>query len=82
MAAKPGLLAEMKAAKKPLPHQICGVTKALVQLGDEASELVEALKDTTIPASIISTVLKKRDISVSRDVIVRHRRGECKCEPR
>ena len=82
MAAKLGLLAEIKAAAQPRYWQICGVQKAMDALGPEAADLVEALKDLSIKAPDISRVLASRGIQVSRDVIVRHRRGECKCEPR
>lgn len=82
MAAKLGLLAEIKAAAQPRHWQVCGVQKAMDALGPEAVELVEALKDLSIKAPDISKVLSGRGIQVSRDVIVRHRRGECKCEPR
>lgn len=82
MAAKPGLLAEIKAAAQPRHWQICGVQKAMDALGPEADDLVEALKDLSIKAPDICRVLANRGIQVSRDVLVRHRRGECKCEPR
>lgn len=79
MAAKPSLLAEIKAAAQPKQWQVCGVQKAVEALGVEAADLADALKDLTIKAPIISKVLAGRGIQVSRDVIVRHRRGECKC---
>lgn len=82
MAAKRGILAEIQAAQQPRQSRYCGVGLAFDALGDEADELAAALNDTTIIAAAISAALKNRGINVSKDVIVRHRRRDCKCEPR
>ena len=82
MAAKRGLLAEIQATQKPKQSRYCGVGLAYDALGDEADQLTAALEDRTITAKVISEVLAGRGINVHRDVIVRHRRGDCKCEPR
>ena len=82
MAAKRGLLAEIQATQKPKQSRYCGVGLAYDALGDEADQLTAALEDRTITAKVISDVLAGRGINVHRDVIVRHRRGDCKCEPR
>lgn len=82
MAAKRGILADIQAAQKPRQSRYCGVGLAFDALGDEADELAAALNDRTITAAAISKALKNRGITVGRDVIVRHRREECKCEPR
>ena len=82
MAAKRGLLAEIQATQKQKQSRYCGVGLAYDALGDEADQLTAALEDRTITAKVISDVLAGRGINVHRDVIVRHRRGDCKCEPR
>lgn len=82
MAAKKGLLAQMHDVQQARQSRYCGVSLAYEALGDEADELTAALEDRTITAKVISDVLAGRGISVHRDVIVRHRRGDCKCEPR
>jgi hypothetical protein len=82
MAAKRGLLAEIQATQKPKQSRYCGVGLAYDALGDEADQLTTALEDRMITAKVISEVLAGRGINVHRDVIVRHRRGDCKCEPR
>jgi len=82
MAAKPRLSDEIHRAQTQRQSRYCGVGKALDALGDEADDLQVALNDRTIPARVISDVLKGRGLDVHRDVIVRHRRGDCKCEPR
>lgn len=82
MAAKRGLLAEIQATQKSKQSRYCGVGLAYDALGDEGDELTAALEDRTITAKVISDVLAGRGINVHRDVIVRHRRGDCKCEPR
>ena len=82
MAAKKGLLAQIQDAQQARQSRYCGVGLAYDALGDEGAELTAALEDRTITAKVISDVLAGRGISVHRDVIVRHRRGDCKCEPR
>ena len=82
MAAKKGLLAQIQDAQQARQSRYCGVGLAYDALGDEGDELTAALEDRTITAKVISDVLAGRGISVNRDVIVRHRRGDCKCEPR
>jgi len=82
MAAKRGILAEIQAAQKHRQSRYCGVGLAFDALGAEATELQAALKDRSITAAVISEVLRNRGINVGKDVIVRHRRQECKCEPR
>ena len=82
MAAKRGLLAEIQATQKPKQSRYCGVGLAYDALGAEGDELAVALKDPSITAKTISQVLAARGIQVGVSVIVRHRRGECKCEPR
>jgi hypothetical protein len=82
MAAKKGLLAEIQDAQERRQSRYCGVGLAYDALGDEADELTAALENRMITAKVISDVLAGRGISVHRDVIVRHRRGDCKCEPR
>ena len=82
MAAKKGLLADVQAAQRPKQSRYCSVGLAYETLGDEADQLTMVLKDLSVPARVISQVLARRGIQVSVSVIVRHRRGECKCEPR
>lgn len=82
MAAKPRLIDDIERHQKPRQSRYCGVGKALTALGDEADDLQAALDNGRFTARAISDALAGRGIEVHRDVIVRHRRGDCKCEPR
>lgn len=61
--------------------RICGVQLALNKLlGVDNEDLKVALKDRSITNRSISLALADRDITVSIEMLKRHRRGECSCE--
>jgi hypothetical protein len=64
----------------------CGVQRALEQLDKaDRADLLKALADPLIPASNIARALLKRGVLHNKnagDTITRHRRGDCRCDPR
>lgn len=61
--------------------RVCGVQRALDELtGTDVEDLTEALKDRSITNRSISLALADRDISVTIEMLKRHRRGDCSCE--
>ena len=61
--------------------RVCGVQLALGKLfGVDNEDLTVALKDRSITNRSISLALADRDITVSIEMLKRHRRGDCSCE--
>jgi hypothetical protein len=77
---KKSLLQDIHAANIGKTGRSCTVGLVINTIGDEADELKAALKDPTIPSTVIAKVLTGRGFRVSGDVMARHRRGECRCE--
>lgn len=76
------LLQEIRDAQRPRIGRPCTVGLAISAMSpDDAQDLNEALADLGITVSVICSVLKNRGIDVSADVLRRHRRGGCRCEP-
>lgn len=49
---------------------------------DEAAQLVEAMDDRSITASIICTVLAAHGHRIGHQTVTRHRSGRCACGAR
>ena len=61
--------------------RVCGVRRALEALsGIDLEDLNVALKDRSVTNRSISLALSDRDITVSIEMLKRHRRGDCICE--
>lgn len=61
--------------------RVCGVQLALDKLvGVDNEDLKAALIDRSITNRSISLALADRDITVSIEMLKRHRRGDCACE--
>lgn len=79
-----GLFDDIKTESSKLPGVKCGVTRALVELGQDdsklAADLQRALDDSTIYGTTISDVLRKRGLHVTGYTIQRHRRKICSCD--
>ena len=74
-----GLMDEFKQERFGPPIK-CGVHK-LVELlgGQDGAELLKAVDDTLIPATVIEKVLARKHQTLKAVAINRHRRGECSC---
>lgn len=74
-----GLMDEFKTERHGPPLK-CAVHK-LVELlgGQDGAELLQAVNDNIIPATVIQRVLARRNLSLASAMITRHRRGECGC---
>ena len=57
----------------------CGVSRALLTLGDDREPVERALADSSITGSAISRVLRRRGVDLSDASIQRHRRRVCQC---
>lgn len=61
----------------------CTVSSTLLRLDKpDAADLIAAMNDIGIEATVISRVMAARGIRLPVDAIRRHRRGVCFCEPR
>jgi hypothetical protein len=75
-----GLMDDLKLEHWGPPNK-CPVNKLAQSLpADEAAELLQAVNDGIIPATVIERVLAKRQLVLKHASIQRHRRKECGCE--
>jgi hypothetical protein len=59
----------------------CGVARTLLALdAADAADLMAALDDPTIPATVISRALNSNGYRVADQSVNRHRRGICGCD--
>lgn len=81
-AAKvPDLLDEFRKESTNCPGTKCSVGALLRSLPPElADDVRTALADASITSTAISRVLTNRGFQIAHSPIVRHRRGECRCE--
>lgn len=80
---KPSLLEQMRAEARKPKGPPCSVATLLERLDDEErSQLVEALADRGITASIISSVLAAHGHAIGHQTVTRHRGGRCACGAR
>lgn len=68
----------------PLPFGKKGALQKVLETlpDDDRADLLEALNNPNIPATVISRVLHARGISLPTSAITRFRRGEAAYEPR
>lgn len=75
-----GLMDDLKLEHWGPPNK-CPVNKLVQSLPrDEATELLQAVNDGIIPATVIERVLAKRGHVLKQPAVNRHRRKECGCE--
>lgn len=79
-SAKVRLLDKFKA-QKARSGPSCSVSRTLNALPEhDRVDLVAALADESISATTISEVLKGEGVTVSADMLRRHRKQRCACE--
>jgi hypothetical protein len=75
-----GLIDDARAAQRASNGTRCTVSKVREAMPEEdRAEYDEALNDPTIPATILSRVLRDRGYEISGQPIARHRKGVCGC---
>lgn len=80
---KPSLLEEMRAEARKPKGPPCSVATLLDSLDDdERLQLVEALSDRGITASVITSVLAAHGHRIGHQTVTRHRGGRCACGAR
>lgn len=74
-----GLMDEMMTERYGPPNK-CPVNK-LAELigGSEGADLIKAVDDNLVPATVIARVLARRNLTLKPEAVNRHRRGECGC---
>lgn len=74
-----GLMDEINREHRgPAPK--CPVHKLLELMGgSDAADLKKAVDDQLIPATVISRVLARKNLTLKPEAISRHRRKECGC---
>jgi hypothetical protein len=81
MPDKESLSSSIRDYGKSHGRRVCGIQLALDKLiGVDKEDLNVALKDRSITNRSISLALADRDITVSIEMLKRHRRGDCSCE--
>ena len=74
-----GLMAEFTAENRPR-GPMCSVRKTAELIGGtDAEELWEAVEGGLVPATTISRVLARRNLTLKPAAITKHRRKECGC---
>ena len=68
------LLDELAAENRP---KVCPVARVKGELGDDAADLDTALSDLFYSLRAIHTVLTARGLTIGRESLAKHRRGEC-----
>lgn len=64
----------------PVKGGTCSLGRLLTEASaSDRKEYLDALGDSTIPASAIARALKVRGVNLVEQTIARHRRGDCKC---
>lgn len=75
------LLTEIESSTRK-PGTVCAVATILTTLEPaDAADLRVALSSATIPASAIGRALRARNFAFRDDVLTRHKRKECQCQP-
>lgn len=76
-------LEEMRAQARKPKGPPCSVGQLLIALpDDEAAQLIEALNDRGITASVIADVLARHGHRIGHQSLTRHRAQRCLCGAR
>lgn len=80
---RPTWLDEMRAEARKPKGPPCSVATLLAELADEErGQLLEALSDRGITASVITSVLAAHGHRIGHQTVTRHRGGRCACGAR
>lgn len=75
-----GLMDELELEHWGPPNK-CSVYKLVKTMTDpDAADLVKAIEDGIVPATVIERVLAKRGLVLKHTSVQRHRRKECGCD--
>ena len=81
MTKKIRLIDDIKQQNRRPNGPLCTVGVAISKLeGEDRNDMITALADRTITARAIMTALANREIVLTMNPTIRHRRGECACE--